>query len=85
VGEAQPLKIFVHALDADGRLLAQWDGLGANWQGWRTGDTLVQVHTLPWPDDALPEPVLITTGLYNPQSGERWLTEEGLDHVQLRE
>jgi len=24
-------------------------------------------------------------GLYNPQSGERWLTEEGLDHVQLQE
>jgi 4-amino-4-deoxy-L-arabinose transferase-like glycosyltransferase len=83
-GEPQPLKLFVHAAGADGQLLTQWDGLGADWQGWRTGDTLVQVHTLPWPDNALPEPSYMTTGLYNPQSGERWLTEEGLDHIQLR-
>ncbi len=57
-GEAQPLKLFVHAVGADGQLLAQWDGLGADWQGWRTGDTLVQVHTLPWPENALPESYL---------------------------
>jgi hypothetical protein len=84
-GDPRPLKIFIHATDPDGRLVTQWDGLGTNWQGWLSGDTLVQMHTITWPDDVPNGSIKLKIGLYDPQTGQRWLTAEGLDHIQLQE
>jgi hypothetical protein len=85
IGDPHPIKIFIHAIDPDGRLVTQWDGLGANWQGWLSGDTLVQVHTITWPDDVPDGSIQLKIGLYDSQTGQRWLTAEGLDHIQLQE
>ena len=84
-GDPQPLKIFIHVTGPDGLLVTQWDGLGTNWQGWLSGDTLVQVHTLMWPDDVPEGSIQLNIGLYKTETGQRWLTTEGLDHIQLQE
>lgn len=78
-GEPQPVKLFVHALAGeDVQPYAQWDGLGAAWEGWRSGDRLVQVHTLTWPDGApLPDTHLLI-GAYDPETGVRWDGELGV-------
>jgi hypothetical protein len=80
-GTAQDQKIFVHALDEDGRILSQWDGLGAAWEGWLQGDTLLQLHELPWPDETPPAKLVL--GLYNPQTGARWQTGSGADYFEI--
>ena len=80
-GPARDLKIFVHALDEDGRIVSQWDGLGAAWEGWLQGDTLLQLHELPWPEETPPAKLLL--GLYNPQTGARWQTTSGADYFEI--
>ena len=84
-GPSKPLKIFIHATDEDGRILAQWDDLGVNWRGWLEGDTVIQLHTLTLPDDYPQESLQLTLGVYDPETGQRWLTEEGLDQFSLQE
>ncbi len=85
LGPSRPLKIFVHATDQDGRIIAQWDGLGVNWRGWLEGDTLIQLHTLTLPDDYPQESLRLRLGVYDPETGQRWLTEDGLDQFSLQE
>ena len=84
-GSPQQLQIFIHAVDEDGRIVAQWDGLGAAWEGWRAGDTLLHVHELTLPENETDGALTIVTGLYNPQTGERWLTESGADNFEIVE
>jgi len=71
-GEPTPVMIFVHVLDASGQIAAQWDGLGAAWQGWRAGDLLYQRHELELPAEAAPGRYAVWAGLYEPASGARW-------------
>jgi len=73
----QPVKIFVHAIAPDGSLPFQWDGLGATWEGWRPGDTLIQQHLLSVPSQAPSGTYELWLGLYHPGSGQRWGTSEG--------
>ncbi len=70
----QPVKMFVHLLDENGRFITQWDGLGAAWEGWRSGDILQQTHILAIPGDAPPGTYRIWLGLYHPETGARWQT-----------
>ena len=82
VGEPQPIKIFVHILDTEDRIMAQWDGISAEWVGWRTGDTLFQVHEIPL--DGMPSGTYrVVTGLYNPENMHRWESVEGKDVIEL--
>jgi hypothetical protein len=83
-GPPQSLKIFVHALDQDGRIVAQWDGLGAAWEGWLEGDRLFQIHELSLPEEVSGKAVKLVTGLYNPQTGARWQTEAGGDFFEIQ-
>ena len=64
-----PLLIFVHALGAEGQIVAQDDRLGAPAKHWQSGDLIVQVNRLDIPPAA--GPIWIEIGLYNPESGER--------------
>jgi hypothetical protein len=64
-----PRRFFVHALDAEGRLLAQADGLGAPAAFWRAGDMLFQRHTLELPAGIEVADLLL--GVYNPETAER--------------
>ena len=81
--DPRPVKIFIHLLDAAGRIAAQWDGLGAIWQGWRPGDRLLQIHDISLPADLLPGSYEIRAGLYHPDTGQRWLTEDDADFVAI--
>ncbi len=82
-GPPQALQLFVHALDENGRLVAQWDGLGAAWEGWLDGDVLLQRHLLTLPPDAA-APLTLVSGVYDPLTGARWQTEEGVDAFELQ-
>ncbi|MFO7661959.1 MAG: glycosyltransferase family 39 protein [Chloroflexota bacterium] len=82
-GEPMPVKIFVHMLDIHGNIVAQWDGIGAAWEGWRDGDMLVQLHDLTWPDTLVSGAYRLVTGLYDPETNQRWRTFSGEDVVEL--
>ncbi len=68
----RPVRIFIHLTNTNNDLIAQWDGLGAAWEGWRAGDVLLQTHTLTIPDNAPPGTYQLWTGLYHPATGQRW-------------
>jgi len=65
----QPLRLFLHALDADGNVLAEdyrWDTADPQnlWQPhWQPGDVILQVHPL-----ALENAVQLRLGLFDPYS-----------------
>lgn len=40
----RPLKIYVHALDEDGTIVGQWDGLGVLPGSWQQDDLFVHLH-----------------------------------------
>lgn len=75
----QPTKIFVHLRNLQGSIVAQWDGLGAAWEGWRSGAVLWQVAPLPRPSDGAYD---LWIGLYEPIGGGRWLAD-GSDQLYL--
>lgn len=81
-GPSQPVKIFVHLLDEAGELAAQWDGLDAAWEGWRQGDTLIHVHEIDV-TSLSPGDYRVVTGLYDPESLERWQSISGQDLIEL--
>jgi len=74
--EARPqtVKLFIHLIAPDGQTISQWDGLGAAWEGWRTGFTLYQLHRLTIPPDAPPGTYQLWAGLYHPDTLQRWTT-----------
>lgn len=73
----QPVKLFVHLTGDNGAPVAQWDGLGPAWEGWRDGDVLWQLSILYLPPDLPPGDYQLWLGLYHPQTGERWQTAVG--------
>ncbi len=61
--------VFTHALAADGTLLTQHDAPPlVPTSSWQPGETIVDVHELTIPTD---RSVTLTTGLYQPDTGER--------------
>ena len=64
----QPLKIFVHALDAGGTIVGQWDGLDVEPTSWQAGDIIVQLHRFSVHTDA---PLRLMVGLYDGVTLER--------------
>ena len=77
------LSIFVHLLDPDGELVWQDDGAAAHgarptWS-WAAGEMIVDPHTLVLPQDLAEGDYLLTTGLYDWQTGERLAQ----DHVTV--
>lgn len=76
-GPESPVKLFVHITDASGSIVAQWDGLGVSWEGWRDGDGLYQLHELSLPADLAPGTYRVWLGVYDPSSGLRWVAEGG--------
>jgi len=79
----RPAKIFVHVLDESGRIAAQWDGVGAAWEGWHEGDTLIQAASVTLPDDLSPGVYRVVAGLYDPTTNQRWRFADGQDSVEL--
>lgn len=77
---AEPRRFFLHAVDVNGAIVAQHDGLDAPAVHWRPGDVVLQEHTLP-PEAA--DSLALRLGVYNPDTGQRLLTPDGADFVVL--
>jgi hypothetical protein len=69
--DSSPLAIFVHALDESNAVTLGWDGLHVSTEGWRSGDIVVQVHTLTVPADAPVGTQRVELGIYSPISLQR--------------
>lgn len=78
---AEPRRIFLHAVDEEGSILDQDDGLGAPAEHWEPGDLILQRHTLNLsPREDVPT---LRLGVYNPETGVRLLTGGELDFIKL--
>jgi hypothetical protein len=78
--------VFLHLLDSDGRLIAQSDGIPANWTrpttGWLPGEYISDVRVLTIPPDAGEGRYTLLAGMYTP-GAERLTTPAGEDAVRL--
>jgi hypothetical protein len=78
--------VFLHLLGPDGALVAQSDGIPANWTrpmtGWLPGEYVADARVLTLPADAPAGDYALSTGLYVP-SGERITAPDGTDAVHL--
>lgn len=77
------LSVFAHLFAADGTYVAGEDGLAVDPTTLRAGDRFVQIHRFALPADGPPGPYRLEVGVYDPLTGERWLTEDGADRVEL--
>jgi hypothetical protein len=81
-------RVFVHAYDPEGRLVAQHDAFpvadARPQTTWREGEEIVDRHGL-WIPEGTVGPLDLKVGLYDPASGERWLLSDGSDGVWLGE
>ncbi len=64
----EPLSIFVHVLDDQGRVDAQWDGFTIAPEYVQRGDVIVQVHFIPIPPDFAPGTYQLVLGMYEPRT-----------------
>ncbi len=80
-------KVFVHAVDANGQIVAQHDGMPHNGiaptSQWRAGNVVLDVHEFQAPVDNTQPPVQIDVGLYDPQTGQRLGLLQGGNSVSL--
>ena len=67
--------VYIHLLDAEGNMIAQWDGVPLLGQYptiyWRAGESLLDYWDFHVPEDVPLGPAQLRIGLYDPLSGER--------------
>jgi hypothetical protein len=71
-GAPQPVKMFVHLLDQENQIQSQWDRSDVAWEGWQSGDMLLQLHRLSLPETLAPGNYAVWIGLYHPDKLVRW-------------
>lgn len=80
-------KVFVHLVDASGKLVAQHDGepAGNLWPThlWRPGDAIRDEHVLALPADSPPGAYTIQAGMYDSKTAVRLPVASGGDAVLL--
>jgi hypothetical protein len=80
-------KVFVHAVDAQGQIVAQHDSMPRNnaapTSQWRSGQVVMDVHEFQIPPDNTAVAIRINAGLYDPETGERLMLLTGDDHVSV--
>jgi hypothetical protein len=76
----EPRRIFLHALDEQGELLATGDDLGAPAEFWQPGDLLLQRHEINPGETGF---AALQLGLYHPETEQRQLTATGDDGLLL--
>ncbi|MEM7334634.1 MAG: phospholipid carrier-dependent glycosyltransferase [Chloroflexota bacterium] len=83
--DAQPENVrqFIHFANDQDEILTQWDGLDTAWQGWQAGDRLLQSPTLMVPPNLPAGLYQMWTGLYNPETGERYTIGLGDERLLL--
>ena len=67
----EPLSFFVHVLDEQGHIAAQWDGYNYSPYYVQPGDIIVQVHFIPIPANIAEGTYRLQLGLYHSLTGER--------------
>ncbi len=67
----EPLSFFVHVLDEQGNLAAQWDGYNYSPYYVQPGDIIAQVHFIPIPANFAEGTYRLQLGLYHSLTGER--------------
>ena len=71
----ESLKVFVHLLDASGQLVAQHDGVPAQWTyytyAWQPGEVVVDWHEFPVGAGVPPGEYTLQVGLYDEGTGAR--------------
>ncbi len=79
-------RVFLHLRTADSALVAQSDGIPANWSrpttGWLPGEYVADERVLTIPPDAPPGPYTLSAGLYVPDGG-RLTAPDGSDVITL--
>jgi len=84
---ATDFTVFVHLLDAQGRIIAQHDGPPALGErptsGWQADELIVDRHALADVGAPYAGEASIEIGLYNPQTLQRLPTADGADHILL--
>lgn len=65
------LRLFVHLVDAEGRVVAQHDALGYPSREWRPGDRFASFHNLAPPAGTAGASYRVLVGLYDVATGER--------------
>ncbi len=75
----QPVSIFAHAVDAAGTLVAQEDGLNVRLSSLEPGDVILQHFAIEQPAEVK----AVEIGLYDPSTGQRQLTDQKVDRVEL--
>lgn len=83
----RPYTVFNHLLNADGELVAQADGWPAagTWPPtcWRSGDLIIDRHTLLVPPGTPAGQYQVRSGLYDARDGTRLLLPDGRDAVDI--
>jgi hypothetical protein len=74
-----PLSIFAHAVDAAGNMVAQGDGLNVRLSSLEPGDIILQHFAIEQPAEVK----AVEIGLYEPVTGQRQLTDQKVDRVEL--
>lgn len=67
------LALFVHLLNDAGEIVSQYDGLGYPPHTWREGDRFIQMARLPLGTEPASGGYWLQFGLYERESGKRWL------------
>ncbi len=82
-------RVFSHLLDADGRVIAQHDGVPVNdtrlTTGWVPGEYIADPHGLTFLPDRMDYrgPARLEVGFYDPETGRRVPVSQGADHIML--
>jgi len=86
------LKIFTHLVSEAGEIVAQHDGVPADWArpttGWLPGEVIVDPHVLAWQPGAATtitsgERLHLRVGLYDGATGVRVIWDHGDDYFEL--
>jgi methylthioxylose transferase len=84
---SRPYTVFNHLINEDGVLVAQQDNWPVNglWPPtcWRTGDEVVDTHSIAIPADAKAGTYHLLSGLYDRDNGIRVPLEDGRDGIEL--
>lgn len=77
-------RVFVHLMDAEGKIVAQHDGIPAGGELptniWSQGEIIEDDHTLPLPAQLPPGEYAVRAGFYSPETGERLPISSRLPH-----
>ncbi len=69
-------KVFVHLVDASGRIVSQQDGIPVWWtrplDTWRRGERILDVYSLALPADYESDGSALRVGMYDPDTSVRW-------------